>query len=86
LLDELPDRLERREVSIWTVGGRRRIPFVCGERQRALLERALKSGECDLRPLADRQWMLDIRVEVELRSPARGMARRRRSLLAPVLV
>lgn len=34
------------EVSIWTVEGRQTIPFVCGERQRALL--AYRKGEVDL--------------------------------------
>lgn len=33
-------------VSLWTPGGRRTIPFVCGERQRALL--AHRAGESDL--------------------------------------
>lgn len=33
-------------VSIWTVEGRQHIPFVCGERQRALL--AMRQGESDL--------------------------------------
>jgi putative transposase len=28
---------DEQEVSIWTVGGRQRIPYCCGERQRALL-------------------------------------------------
>ena len=34
------------QVSIWTIAGRQRIPFVCGERQRALL--AHQQGESDL--------------------------------------
>lgn len=34
------------EVSIWTVAGRQRIPFVCGERQRELLQG--QRGESDL--------------------------------------
>jgi putative transposase len=54
----------RSGVSIWTLRGRRRIGFVCGERQRGLLERALRCGECDLRLLSDGRWMLDITVEV----------------------
>src|SRR5438874_1695308 len=33
-------------VSIWTLDGRQEIPFVCGERQRALL--ANRRGETDL--------------------------------------
>jgi putative transposase len=39
--------LERQTVSIWTVDGRyRAIPFVCGERQRQLLQ--ARQGESDL--------------------------------------
>lgn len=38
--------VSKSEVSIWTVNGRQRIPFVCGERQRALL--ASQQGESDL--------------------------------------
>ena len=33
-------------VSIWLLGGRQAIPFVCGDRQRALLEH--RKGEVDL--------------------------------------
>jgi putative transposase len=35
-----------QEVSIWTVGGRQRMPYSCGERQQALL--AQRAGEADL--------------------------------------
>ena len=59
----------KSEVSIWTLAGRRTIPFVCGQRQRALLERAVRFGECDLRPLPDGRWMLDVTVEVEASDP-----------------
>jgi putative transposase len=38
--------LESETVSVWTVAGRRRMPFECGERQRTLLER--QQGESDL--------------------------------------
>jgi IS605 OrfB family transposase len=38
--------LKGSEVSIWTRDGRQAIPFVCGERQRQLLE--TRSGETDL--------------------------------------
>lgn len=34
------------EVSIWTVAGRQRIPFVCGDRQRKMLQS--RQGESDL--------------------------------------
>ena len=57
-------RRERDEVSIWTVEGRQTIAFVCGERQRELLAHAVRIGECDLRPLPDGRWMLDITIEV----------------------
>lgn len=39
-------RLQDRTVSIWTVNGRLRIPFVCGERQLELLQ--TRQGESDL--------------------------------------
>lgn len=34
------------QISIWTLGGRLKIPFVCGQRQRKLL--AFRKGEVDL--------------------------------------
>lgn len=39
-------KLAKRQVSIWTMAGRQKMPFVCGERQAKLLE-GLR-GECDL--------------------------------------
>lgn len=39
-------KLDKRIVSIWTMAGRQKMPFVCGERQAKLLE-GLR-GECDL--------------------------------------
>jgi IS605 OrfB family transposase len=39
-------RMEASEVSIWTVAGRMRIPFTCGDRQRELLSG--QRGESDL--------------------------------------
>jgi IS605 OrfB family transposase len=42
-------------VSIWTLTGRQKIPFVCGERQRALL--AFRKGEVDLM-LVRGKWYL----------------------------
>src|SRR5206468_925906 len=42
-------------VSIWTVDGRQTIPFICGERQRALLSG--QRGESDL-VYRDRRWYL----------------------------
>lgn len=38
--------LDKSEVSIWTMDGRQRISFVCGERQRKMLDSL--QGECDL--------------------------------------
>ena len=63
--------LNRREVSIWTLRGRRQIAFVGGERQLNLLERALSFRECDLRRRPDGRWMIDITVEVEAPDPYR---------------
>jgi IS605 OrfB family transposase len=54
----LPDSL----VSIWTLDGRQAIPFVCGERQRAML--GTRQGESDL--LFHRgEWYLLVTCEVE---------------------
>ncbi len=38
--------LDKSEVSIWTMDGRQRMAFVCGERQRKMLDSL--QGECDL--------------------------------------
>jgi putative transposase len=38
--------LPKSQVSIWTMAGRQKIPFVCGERQRRMLDTL--QGECDL--------------------------------------
>jgi len=48
-------------VSIWTLHGRAKMPFVCGERQRALL--AYPRGESDL-ILRKGKWFLNITVDV----------------------
>jgi len=39
-------QLSKSQVNIWTMAGRQRIPFVCGERQRQMLETL--QGEADL--------------------------------------
>lgn len=39
-------KLDKRQVSIWTMGGRQKMPFVAGERQLVMLQ-GLR-GECDL--------------------------------------
>jgi IS605 OrfB family transposase len=54
----LPDSL----ISIWTLDGRQAIPFVCGERQRRLLEH--QRGESDL-VFAHGSWYLFAACEVE---------------------
>jgi len=49
-------------ISIWTVDGRQTIPFVCGERQRAMLQ--TRQGESDL--LFHRgTWYLLVTCEIE---------------------
>jgi len=48
-------KTEKRFVSIWTMAGRQKMPFICGERQSKLLE-GLR-GECDL-VFRDRQFYL----------------------------
>jgi putative transposase len=48
-------RYRTDEVSIWTVAGRQTIPFVCGQRQHALL--AQRQGESDL-VYRDGTWFL----------------------------
>jgi putative transposase len=54
--------LPASSISIWTLDGRRTIPFVCGERQRAMLQ--TRQGESDL--LFHRgEWYLLVTCEVE---------------------
>ena len=57
---------KQSSVSIWTVGGRQTIPFVCGPRQRELLDRRV--GESDLACVKGR-WYLIPTAEVEEPSP-----------------
>ena len=47
--------LAKSEVTIWTMAGRQRIPFVCGDRQRKMLETL--QGEADL-VHRDGEWYL----------------------------
>jgi len=54
--------LDSSEVSIWTIAGRQRIPFVCGKRQRELLLE--NRGESDL-CIRDNNFFLDTSCEVE---------------------
>jgi putative transposase len=58
--------LKGSEVSIWTLDGRQTIPFVCGERQRELLE--TQRGETDL-ALVRGNWYLFVSCEVETPKP-----------------
>ena len=53
-------------VSIWTLDGRASIPFVCGERQHALL--AFRIGESDL-AFVRGQWYLFTTAEIETPDP-----------------
>lgn len=59
-------RTEKSFVSIWTIHGRRDIPFVCGKRQWELLK--TRQGESDLIYLND-QWYLLATCEVESPTP-----------------
>ncbi|MDQ2998773.1 MAG: transposase, partial [Chloroflexota bacterium] len=53
-------------VSIWTMDGRQAIPFVCGERQRALL--AFRRGESDL-AFVRGSWYLFATADIETPDP-----------------
>lgn len=61
--------LTKNEVSIWVLGGRVKIPFVCGERQKALLE--TRQGESDL-ALVKGKWFLLATCNVEEPEPDSG--------------
>jgi IS605 OrfB family transposase len=58
--------LKGSEVSIWTLGGRQAIPFVCGERQKELL--VTQRGESDL-AIVRGKWYLFVSCEVETSEP-----------------
>jgi IS605 OrfB family transposase len=58
--------LKGSQISIWTLGGRQAIRFVCGERQRDLL--ATQRGESDL-ALVRGKWYLFVACEVEMPEP-----------------
>ena len=59
--------LAKSQVSIWTLGGRQAIPFVCGERQRELLSG--QRGESDL-ALVEGVFYLLACCDVETPEPA----------------
>lgn len=58
--------LPNSSVSIWTLDGRQSIPFVCGERQRALLP--FRRGESDL-AFVRGNWYLFATAEIETPKP-----------------
>jgi IS605 OrfB family transposase len=53
-------------VTIWTLNGRQEIPFVCGDRQRALL--AFRRGETDL-AFVRGDWYLFATADIETPEP-----------------
>ena len=53
--------LDKKQVSIWTVGQREKIPFVCGERQDEVLRRGLIK-QSDLVLHRDGKWFLNVAV------------------------
>lgn len=60
-------QVSKSQVSIWTLAGRLTIPFVCGERQSALL--ATQQGESDLYTRGGK-WYLSATCNVEEPPPA----------------
>jgi IS605 OrfB family transposase len=61
-------RLDDHTVSIWTVDGRVRIPFVCGERQWELLQQ--RQGESDL-SFSQGRFFLSATCEVDEPQPVK---------------
>ena len=59
-------KMDRSEVSIWTITGRMHIPFVCGERQRELLVGI--RGESDL-CIREGRFYLSTSCEVKVPDP-----------------
>lgn len=53
-------------ISIWTLSGRIRIPFVCGDRQRALLP--FRKGEVDLL-FVRKKWYISIVCDIPEQEP-----------------
>ena len=49
-------QLDKGQISIWTTQGRIKIPFVCGERQKALLQ--TRQGESDLALVKGKFYLL----------------------------
>ncbi|HEX8235774.1 MAG TPA: hypothetical protein VF600_07435 [Abditibacteriaceae bacterium] len=59
-------KIEEQTVSIWTIEGRIKMPFVCGERQKTLLQ--TRQGESDL-ALVKGKWYLLAVCNVETPEP-----------------
>ena len=59
-------KLPKSQVSIWTTAGRQTIPFVCGDKQRKLLE--TRQGESDL-VLVKGRWFLLVTCNIEVPEP-----------------
>jgi IS605 OrfB family transposase len=59
-------KTDKQIVSIWTVGGRLKIPYVCGERQKELLK--FQQGETDL-VLIDGKFYLHTTCNIENPKP-----------------
>lgn len=59
-------QLDKQTINIWTLDGRQRMPFVCGDRQRQMLETL--QGEADL-ILRNGEWYLHQTCEVETPDP-----------------
>lgn len=62
-------QMARSQISIWTVNGRIKLPFVCGERQRELLK--TRQGESDLVFFRD-QFYLSATCHLEEPEPIHG--------------
>lgn len=60
-------QLDKGTVNIWTLEGRQRIPFVCGDRQRELLQ--FRQGESDLVLVNDTFYLLAV-CDIEEPGPA----------------
>ena len=59
-------KTDKQIVSIWSVEGRLKIPYICGERQKELLR--FQQGETDL-VLIDRQFYLHTTCNIEIPTP-----------------
>jgi putative transposase len=53
--------MDKASASIWTLDGRQKIPFICGDHHRELLN--FQRGETDL-VYRDKEWFLFTTVDV----------------------